>query len=197
MFATRDQENVFHDHQTAAAAKPLNRGVRGVAPKTPGNNGGKVTFGNLLTTRKISNKDDENVNLIGTKKGGNAEKPSFITPLAQKDRAPLGAKTTNANAHVFKTPAPGLQKTQKRSTSSRKTKLKIHQPDAITSQPVSRAFEEEEDNVPDIEYCPPKITRTLWLSLMLSTRTLLTCSQPYQIFQTTPTSSPITTNPHC
>jgi len=161
MFATRDQENVFHDQQTAAAAKPLNRGVRGIAPKTPGNNGGKITFGNLLTIRKFANKDNENINVTRTKKGGNAEKHSFTTPVTQKDRAPLGAKTTNANAHVFKTPAPGFQKTQKRSTSARKAKLKIHQPDAITSQPATRLFGEEEGNVPDVEYCPPKITRTL------------------------------------
>lgn len=38
MFAPRSHnENAIHAHQTAAAAKPLNQGLKGLAPKTPGN----------------------------------------------------------------------------------------------------------------------------------------------------------------
>lgn len=48
----------------------------------------------------------------------------------------------------------GLQKTQRRSASARKPKLKI-QPDAVDAKPVSTVDDAEE---PDIEYCPPKIT---------------------------------------
>lgn len=159
MFSVRDQENLVHGHQTTAAAKPLNQGIRGIAPKTPGPNGGKIPFGgNNFTTRKPV-KDDENTIFNGGKKGGNADKQAFFTPLAPKDRAPLGAKTANAKGQVFKTPAPGLQKTQKRTTSARKTKLKIHQPDVIAAEPALKSLADEDD-VPDIEYCPPKIIRT-------------------------------------
>lgn len=77
------------------------------------------------------------------------------------NRAPLGAKTTNVKATAFKTPAPltggaGLQKTQRRSASGKKPKLKIHQPEAVEAQPQSK---DEPDEEPEIEYCPPKITR--------------------------------------
>lgn len=36
MLAVRDQENLVNTHQTAAAAKPLNQGVKQLPPKTPG-----------------------------------------------------------------------------------------------------------------------------------------------------------------
>lgn len=36
MLALRDQENLVNTHQTAAANKPLNQGVKQLAPKTPG-----------------------------------------------------------------------------------------------------------------------------------------------------------------
>jgi hypothetical protein len=37
MFSVHGQENVIHGHQQLAASKPLNHGVKGLAPKTPGN----------------------------------------------------------------------------------------------------------------------------------------------------------------
>ena len=91
------------------------------------------------------------------------EYPIADTLEAQRERAPLGAKTTNVKANAFKTPMPKTgnfnpQKTQIRSTSARKHKLKVHQPEVITAEPIALSEEEEE---PEIEYCPPKITPML------------------------------------
>jgi hypothetical protein len=44
MLALRDQENLVHSHQTAAAAKPLNQSVRQLQPKTPGLRAPKTPF---------------------------------------------------------------------------------------------------------------------------------------------------------
>jgi len=51
-----------------------------------------------------------------------------------------------------------MQKTQIRSTSARKHKLKVHQPEVIVAEPMIQSEDEEE---PEIEYCPPKITPML------------------------------------
>lgn len=51
-----------------------------------------------------------------------------------------------------------MQKTQIRSTSARKHKLKVHQPEVIAAEPMIQSEDEEE---PEIEYCPPKITPML------------------------------------
>jgi hypothetical protein len=58
-------------------------------------------------------------------------------------------KTTNAKARAFQTPAPlsGSAKTQKISPRLRRPKVKVHQPEPAT---------EEEDDVPEVEYMPPK-----------------------------------------
>ncbi len=79
MLAIRDQENVIHGHQTAAAAKPLNQGVRGLAPKTPGHNGAK----NVNNKFPIRGKDDENAMFLGKK--GDGDKHTFVTPLGNCD----------------------------------------------------------------------------------------------------------------
>ena len=108
MLAARDQENLVHAHQAAGAAKPLNQGLRQAPPKTPGNkvpktpfklplndengNGGAGPFkGGLRTIGK------GNENAVTGKKGGLGVQNAFITPVAQKSRAPLGMKTTNAS----------------------------------------------------------------------------------------------------
>jgi hypothetical protein len=58
-------------------------------------------------------------------------------------------KTTNAKSNAFKTPAPlgSSAKTQKLSPRLRRPKVKVHQPEAAT---------ESEDDVPEVEYMPPK-----------------------------------------
>lgn len=79
-FAYRDQENLVHAHQQAAAAKPLNQGVRGLAPKTPGNNGSKAGI-NARTARR---NQDENM-FIGGGKTVKGNKAAFVTPMGMRD----------------------------------------------------------------------------------------------------------------
>jgi hypothetical protein len=58
-------------------------------------------------------------------------------------------KTTNAKTKAFQTPAPlsASVKTQKISPRLRRPKVKVHQPEVQ---------HEEEDDVPEVEYMPPK-----------------------------------------
>ena len=63
MFASRaHNENAVYEQQTAAAAKPLNQGVKGLQPKTPGNKAPKTPF-------KVS-LNDENATLGAGNTGG-------------------------------------------------------------------------------------------------------------------------------
>ena len=94
MLAARDQENLVHGHQAAAAAKPLNQGARQLPPKTPGNKAPKTPFkiplndengifGNGAgpkTTFRINGKGNENL-MTGTKTGGLGDKNAFFTPI--------------------------------------------------------------------------------------------------------------------
>ncbi|KAG5301191.1 hypothetical protein I7I48_01127 [Histoplasma ohiense] len=172
MLAARDQENLVHAHQTAAAAKPLNQSTRQLQPKTPGNRAPKTPFGLSLNdennplvfgggrkTGKPNNGQNENILKSGQDAiaGGNA----FVTPMAPRSRAPLGVKTTNAKAQAFQTPAPPLGtskpvKTTKRPSATRK--LKQSTPEVLPGLPKVVATEDEKDDVPDIEYMPPKPT---------------------------------------
>ena len=92
MLAARDQENLIHGHQTAAASKPLNQGVRQLAPKTPGkapktpfkiplndeNNAGGLGVGK--GGLKTQSKGNENI-IPGAMKGGMGDKSAFVTPM--------------------------------------------------------------------------------------------------------------------
>ncbi|KAK3718918.1 hypothetical protein LTR37_004834 [Vermiconidia calcicola] len=153
MFAARaNQENAIYEQQTAAAAKPLNQGVKGLAPKTPGNKAPKTPF-------KVS-RNDENatfgVGKTGGKgkqdglfeegKGGRLDKAAFVTPAGPRTRAPLGNKTANAKATAFQTPAPPSAKHT--SPRMRRAKIKIHEAEATTA--------EDEEEEPEIEYMPPR-----------------------------------------
>jgi hypothetical protein len=71
-----------------------------------------------------------------------------LSNAGPRSRAPLGMKTTNAKGTAFQTPAPlSSAKTQKASPRLRRPKVKVHQPEPCN---------EEEDDVPEIEYMPPK-----------------------------------------
>lgn len=82
----------MHGHQAAAAAKPLNQGMRQLAPKTPANKAPKTPFkiplndenaaGGLGGKTGLRNNGKGNENLIlGGKKGGLGDKNAFVTPM--------------------------------------------------------------------------------------------------------------------
>jgi hypothetical protein len=148
MLAARDQENLVHAHQSTAAGKPLNQGVRGLQPKTPGNNS-KTPF------RPARNDENRNLTVKGPKPG--LDKNAFVTPAGARTRAPLGAKTTNAKAQAFKTPGakqPTLQplKSARQSSVRRSLKSKIT---VALSEPVSDVLAEDDDDLSEPEYAPP------------------------------------------
>ncbi|GAB1741503.1 hypothetical protein NU219Hw_g6732t1 [Hortaea werneckii] len=147
MFATRNHnENAIYEQQTAAAAKPLNQGVKGLQPKTPGAN--KTPFS--------KKHNDENASFGAGKTGGKggdggkADMSAFVTPAGPRSRAPLGAKTTNAKALQTPAPGPNQEKPSAKPTSPRlrRGKVKIH---TAETDPL-----EVQDGVPDIEYMPPR-----------------------------------------
>ena len=63
MLAARDQENLVHSHQTNAANKPLNQGIRGLQSKTPGQRAPKTPF-------KASVNDENKATILGTQNAG-------------------------------------------------------------------------------------------------------------------------------
>lgn len=93
MLAARDQENLVHVHQTAAASKPLNQGTKTLQPKTPGNKVPKTPFkiplndkpGNTVLgggKNGLKARFGGNENLVtGGKKGVIGDKTAFVTPL--------------------------------------------------------------------------------------------------------------------
>ncbi len=80
---------------------------------------------------------------------------------APRNRAPLGAKTTNAKAHAFQTPAPAPLTTktgrtiQKPSTARRsgRSKISVSQAEPVQSDVLTRKQDEEDE--PDYGYAPP------------------------------------------
>ncbi|KAI9739517.1 MAG: hypothetical protein M1834_006233 [Cirrosporium novae-zelandiae] len=168
MLAARDQENLVHGHQAAAAAKPLNHGLRQLPPKTPRNRGPRTPFRvplndenaplgfgagktGLKTVRKVNN---ENVVTVG-KKGalGDKDKNAFVTPLGPRNRAPLGMKTTNAKAKVYQTPAHPLK--DESAKPSQKSTIAPNRKVQIAHTKLDVLHDDEGAGEPDIEYAPP------------------------------------------
>lgn len=94
MLAARDQENLVHVHQTAAASKPLNQGTKTLQPKTPGNKVPQTPFKIPLNDKigitvfgggkngGLKARAGGNENLVtGGKKGVVGDKTAFVTPL--------------------------------------------------------------------------------------------------------------------
>ncbi|CAN9380450.1 unnamed protein product [Alternaria alternata] len=151
--AANDQENAVRHLHAAAAGKSLNAGLKGFNAKTPGNKAPKTPFKIPLNDEnavgRAGNTKGKGNDLFTTKTGGKIDSNAFITPAGPRTRAPLGMKTTNAKSRAFATPAPlsSAGKTQKLSPRMRRPKVKIHQPEVA---------QEDEDDVPEIEYMPPK-----------------------------------------
>ncbi|MCJ1393730.1 hypothetical protein MMC18_006606 [Xylographa bjoerkii] len=173
MLAARDQENLVHGHQAAAAAKPLNQGSRQLAPKTPSNKApkapfklplndenGTISLGGAMTAGKTLAKGKENLP-VGSKLGGLTMKNAFTTPIGPRNRAPLGMKTTNAKAKAFQTPAPAaldleFNKQVQKSASARKSKPKMSLSEPAKLDILADNFETEAElEERDIEYMPP------------------------------------------
>ncbi|ORY00023.1 hypothetical protein BCR34DRAFT_522847 [Clohesyomyces aquaticus] len=159
ILAVNDQENRVQALQAGAAGKALNAGLKGFNAKTPGHRAPKTPFRVPLNDEnatfkagksvlKTNGKGNENL-FVTAKKGGKLDENAFVTPAGARTRAPLGMKTTNAKGNAFQTPAPlsASAKTQKISPRLRRPKVKVHQPEVQA---------EEEDDVPEIEYMPPK-----------------------------------------
>ncbi|KZM23154.1 uncharacterized protein EKO05_0008189 [Ascochyta rabiei] len=155
--AAHDQENAVRNLQIGPSGKPLNAGVKGFGAKTPGNKAPKTPYKIPLNDENIFTKGGDgkgkgkgNENLfLTTRKGGKLDASAFVTPAGPRNRAPLGAKTTNARGKAIQTPAPlgSSAKTLKASPRLRRPKVKVHQPEAEA---------DSEDDVPEIEYMPPK-----------------------------------------
>lgn len=170
MLARRDQENLVHAHQTVAAGKPLNQGTKQLQPKTPfkvplNDENGPLAMGKK-TVKGGAGKQNEN-----TKPG----KDAFVTPAGRapsafcymereltentadtRQRAPLGMKTTNAKARN-QTPAPGTIKPERTNKRASNQKAKKIAP-LVQPSETEAASKPAQDDVPDIEYMPPKPT---------------------------------------
>ena len=81
--------------------------------------------------------------------------------VGPKTRAPLGAKTTNAKAKAFQTPAipakGDLASIKKNSVSAQKAKPK---PKPAETTKLEVLGDEEKDDIPEIEYMPPRAKST-------------------------------------
>ena len=84
MLAARDQENLVHGHQAAAASKPLNQGTRQLAPKTPG----KLP----KTPFKVPLNDENAAGLVGGKTGGRVFAKGLGNRMSGGEKASLTEK---------------------------------------------------------------------------------------------------------
>ncbi|KAL4741785.1 hypothetical protein BDV11DRAFT_182407 [Aspergillus similis] len=161
MLALRDQENLVHTHQTVAASKPLNQGARQLQPKTPGNRAPKTPF-------KVPLKDENDPLALGRKtvktigkQNENARpsvKDAFVTPMGDtRHRAPLGMKTTNAKAKGLQTPAAPVGTIKPERTTKKGSTQRVKKFSPFVEQPQPEVnVQPPQDDVPDIEYMPPK-----------------------------------------
>jgi hypothetical protein len=124
MFAARDQENLVHGHQQAAASKPLNQNTRGLQPKTPGNKFPKTPlkiplqdenapFG--LEAKLVKVKDSEN--LATGKKGTAFIKDDFVTPMGTPTALEVGNNGLTWSRRSSNTSSAGYENNKRESKS--------------------------------------------------------------------------------
>ena len=83
MLAARDQENLVHDYQQAAASKSLNQGARGAPPKTPGTKYPKTPLKIPIYDENAPAGFGHIKSVLGTrvKLDTNLGKDDFVTPM--------------------------------------------------------------------------------------------------------------------
>lgn len=89
MLSIRDQENLVHGHQQAAAAKPLNQSTRSLQPKTPGNKYPKTPLKIPLNDENAATgmgKTGKGKGLGGLGSGKQTvfDKNAFVTPMGTR-----------------------------------------------------------------------------------------------------------------
>ncbi|KAK6516334.1 hypothetical protein TWF506_006243 [Arthrobotrys conoides] len=129
MLTTRDRENRVNALQ----------GAKGGFSKTPG---GKL------------NENEVSAMNLGGKSGFKAQADAFKTPLGPRGRVPLGGKDTNVKAKTiitFNDPSQ-TNKPEKATPSSIKKRTRRQTRLSVTQ---AKELNEEEEDVPEIEYMPP------------------------------------------
>ncbi|KAL2857826.1 hypothetical protein BJY01DRAFT_202305 [Aspergillus pseudoustus] len=161
MLALRDQENIAHAHQTVAASKPLNQGIKQLQPKTPGARAPKTPF-------KVPLKDEndplafgkQTIKTLGKQNGTGrpSVKDAFTTPMGNtRNRAPLGMKTTNAKAKDLQTPGGPAGSFNPEKTVRKGSTQRVKKFSPFVEHPQLQVkVQSPQDRVPDIEYMPPK-----------------------------------------
>ncbi|KAI0873605.1 hypothetical protein GGS24DRAFT_382969 [Hypoxylon argillaceum] len=150
MLAARDQENRAASLQHSAAIKQQQGQMsRQLGPKTPGAKFSK-------TPLKVPLNDENGAMTSRAFKGG--DKSNFVTPMAQRARAVLGDKTTNAKAKGLQTvnvksaireieqsqsKVPNTVRPKQRELQAETQKLEVH------TEETDPLGEDE------VEYCPP------------------------------------------
>lgn len=111
---------------------------------------------------------------MSTSLEGMATEWLIVVVAEPRTRAPLGMKTTNAKARGLQTPAQllGTDKPEKTNKRSSTQKLKKAAPPVQQSQTDVKG-KAPEDDVPDIEYMPPKpqgkvVLYQIWRTLQLT-----------------------------
>ncbi|KAI1824639.1 hypothetical protein F4861DRAFT_538781 [Xylaria intraflava] len=163
MLAARDQENLAFSHQHGAAIKQQGQTTRQLAPKTPGARYAKTPIKVPLndengahTVKGAKHILNENVMTAKASKGGG--RPSFVTPMAQRARAVLGDKTTNAKAKGLQTAnvksaVKDVEKSQAKPQNTTRSKQREPQTETQKLQVHAETDSWSED---EVEYCPPR-----------------------------------------
>ncbi|EFE30739.1 uncharacterized protein ARB_02438 [Trichophyton benhamiae CBS 112371] len=139
------QENLVNAHQTAAASKPLNQGVRHLLPKTPGKLPPKTPF-------RLPLHDENRPLTFG--KGLGAGIGKSVVLKGQDENAALQGKGKGADKKALATPAGTIKQRSAKRGSTRKVKKAAPLPEQATQEKTVTVEEEEPER--EIEYMPPK-----------------------------------------
>ncbi|KAI2643331.1 hypothetical protein GGS21DRAFT_495834 [Xylaria nigripes] len=164
MLAARDQENLAFSHQHGAAIKQQQgQASRQLAPKTPGARYAKtpikVPLNDENGAHTIKGAKNVNENAMTSKAAKGANRSNFVTPMAQRARAVLGDKTTNARTKGLQTgngkgAAGDIDKSQAKPQNTVRSKQREAQAELQKLQ--IHVQESDSLSEDEVEYCPPK-----------------------------------------